>query len=135
MIEIRPSGSFSGVTVCLRGRQLTSEFLEIPTLLAYHCCHEQRLKLLFDWSQLESWRFSADTSMSVESWLDVGRSIERAAIVHHHRWNRQAAWLGAALRLAGSQAHSYRLMEFDKALNWLRAPNNPERSTRQPVAR
>lgn len=135
MIEIGRSGNFAGITVCLRGRQLTSEFMEIPVLLADHCRVNQPLKILFNWSELESWRFSADASRCVQTWLEVGRSIERTAIVHHHRWNRQAAWLGAALRLGGSQVRSYRPIEVDKALNWLVARDNSQRSAQQPTAR
>jgi hypothetical protein len=133
MIELGRSGIFSGVTVCLRGSQSTSDFMGLPGLIADHCRHEQALRILFDWSKVESWRFSKDASTSVQTWLEVGRSIERAAIVHHHRWNRQAAWLGAALRLADSQVQSYRLMGLDKALIWLRAPKDPEQPTHQPM--
>ena len=119
MIEIGWSKSFSGVTVCLRGRQLTSEFLEIPTLLMGRCRQEQPLKVLFDWAELEYLRLTTEDTLRVEEWIRIGGSIERAAIIHHHRWNRSAAWLAAALRLGGSEVHSFRETEFSKALDWL----------------
>jgi hypothetical protein len=119
MIEIGRSQDFAGITVCLRGPQLTSEFMRIPVLLMEHCRQEQCWKVMFYLSEVESWRFSIDASMSPQLWVDIGRLIERAAIIYNYRWNRQAAWLGAALRLGGSQVRSYRPMEFDKALNWL----------------
>lgn len=119
MIAIQESPTFSGLIITFDGESTAPEIERLAAYLSARQKPEERVRALFDWSRLRTCEFHHFASRSKASWVRSGRSIERAAIVHHHIWNGQAAWLGAALRLGNAEVRSYRNEEFEKALSWL----------------
>jgi hypothetical protein len=119
MIAIQESFTFSGLIITFEGESTASEIENLAAYLSNRQKPDQRVRALFDWSRMRACEFHRFASKAKVSWVRSGRSIERAAVVHHHIWNGQAAWLGAALRLGNAEVRSYRNEEFEKALSWL----------------
>lgn len=119
MIEIdRRAGN--EITVRLRGAQDTDEFLALATVLVAKRSGSPRLQVLFDWSELESWDFKQPSGLKLRAWTEAARSLECVAILHHRRWNRQAAWFAAVLRAGKAQVRSYWVPDREGAMTWLR---------------
>lgn len=78
-------------------------------------------RFLFDWLRVESWMFSSPDEVDIKVWRRAARVIDRVAIVHDHRLNRQAAWLGAVLRDRGVTVRSWHPLDVALATAWLRA--------------
>jgi len=57
----------------------------------------------------------------VTAWRKAAKAITFVAIVHDHRLNRQAAWLGAVLRDRGVTVRSWHPQESPLAAAWLHA--------------
>jgi hypothetical protein len=78
------------------------------------------LRVLFDWSELKSWDFKQPSRPKLRAWVRTAESLECVAILHHRRWNRQAAWFAAVLRCGNSQVRSYWLPDREGAMAWLK---------------
>jgi hypothetical protein len=85
--------------------------------------HESRL-LLLDWSGLSDDCIWADYGTRDGIWTSLGRAYARVAVLHHRRWNRQAAYIGALLRLAGAVVRSFSSRERQQAIHWLESSNS-----------
>lgn len=107
------------IMLCLRGQQDMSGFLALAEVLAAQQTSRPNSSILFDWSDLVSWNFRMPANPEVQGWLRSADLIDRAAIVHHRRWNRQAAWFAALLRTRNCHVRSYRLDDRDRAMTWL----------------
>lgn len=103
----------------LRGRLDTTAFLGLAHLLATQHASERSSRLLLDWSELVSWHFTRPAIADLQHWLAYAEGIDRVAIVHQRRWNRQAAWLAAVLRTKDCKVRSFRFDGRDRAMSWL----------------
>jgi hypothetical protein len=128
MIEVDRREGNSIAIIQIRGIQSTSEFLEAGDRLFGNARTPSRI--LFDWSELKSWPFSETKSASIAPWVNLAAQIGRAAIIHERRWNRQAAWVAAIMRLSRTQVRSWHCGERDQAIAWLRAKSETKRSER-----
>src|SRR5260221_5217618 len=97
-----------GRTVCVRihGTQSATEFGEFGQVLVETYANARRLLILLDWSALKGWDNEAAASISFQGWSVATPLIERVAIVHAPRWNRQAAVLAAMLRIQNVDVRS-----------------------------
>ncbi len=130
MIEVDRREGNSIVIIQIRGIQSTSEFLEAGDRLFGNVCARTPSCILFDWSELKSWPFRETKSASIAPWVNLAAQIGRAAIIHERRWNRQAAWVAAIMRLSGTQVRSWHYGERDQAIAWLREKSETKRSER-----
>jgi hypothetical protein len=119
MIAIKRSRTFSGIIISLEGTQTTSELEKLADVVSARSYSGVRFRILFDWSKLKDWQFGVRKCSEV--WVNFARSAERVAIVHHHCWNRHAAWIGAALRLGNAEVRSYRVEDIQEAQDWLKS--------------
>jgi len=103
----------------LRGGVDMTDFLALADALATQQASRPRSNILFDWSDLVSWNFRTPANPEIQSWLRDADLIDRLAIVHHRRWNRQAAWFAALFRTRDCHVRSYRLDDRDRAMAWL----------------
>jgi hypothetical protein len=77
---------------------------------------EMRIRILLDWTEIERWKAgTAHPSL----WRDLPESIDRAAIVHQHRWDRQAAVLAAMMRMNQTSVRSWAPSSATAAMAWL----------------
>jgi hypothetical protein len=122
MIEIMPDAG-AGVTLLrFRGVQTSEDITGAVVAVIQLCDGRDGIRLLCDWSDVLGWA-CATRSLPVYEWgAAASGRIERAAILHHHRWNRQAAWLAAMLRHANVEVRCWRLRASDEARKWLLAP-------------
>jgi len=77
------------------------------------------LRVLFDWSELQSWQFVAPSLANIQKWKETVPLISRAAIVHDPKWNRHAALLAALLWVRNADVSSFCRSDFDRAIIWL----------------
>jgi hypothetical protein len=91
--------------------------------MANELAHVQRggaaLRLLFDWTQVHTWPFATPTDVAVQTWKQTAPLIARAAIVHHPKWNRHAAFLAALMRVGNAQVRCLLSPNYEKAAEWL----------------
>jgi hypothetical protein len=119
VIEIASLNGKSIVTVRFRGRLSVSDLSVFDTaLLDRHAGHEH-IRVLFDWTGVQGWGRGTGDPARWPNWRDMARPINRAAIVHERRWNRQAALLAAMLRINKAQARSWLPRNLPDALVWL----------------
>jgi hypothetical protein len=119
MIEIASLNDEPIVTVRFRGRLSVSDLSVFDTaLLDRHSGHEH-IRVLFDWTAIEGWEPGTREPALWPNWRAMARPIDRAAIIHEHRWNRQAALLAAMLRINKAQARSWLPRNLPAALVWL----------------
>jgi hypothetical protein len=102
----------SGAVACFDIQSIATELARIPN-------SGPPLRVLFDWSALESWPFQAPSPVAIANWKCTAPSILRAAFLHVHKWDRQAALLSALLRLANAEAQSFQAIYRDRAISWL----------------
>jgi SpoIIAA-like len=76
-------------------------------------------RVLFDWSGLTSWAYTASSQKDIAFWKATVPQIARAAVVHIRRWDNQAALLAALLRLANAEVRSFSPVQRDDAITWL----------------
>jgi hypothetical protein len=94
---------------------LATELARLPTYGA-------PLRVLFDWSMVESWPVRAPSAAAIAGWNRAAPSITRSAFVHAHKWDRQAALLAALLRVANVEVLSFHPTRRDQAIAWLQGP-------------
>jgi hypothetical protein len=111
-----------------RGPQPKLDIMAIARELAQFQAGEASLKVLFDWSELESWPFAAPSLATVQAWKEIVPSISRAAIVHDPKWTRHAALLAALLRVCGAAVRSFLPSDYDGAIIWLEQHRVDERA-------
>jgi hypothetical protein len=119
VIEIASLNGASIVTVRFRGRLLVSDLSVFETALSDRNAGLEHIRVLFDWTALEEWEPGTRDPARWPNWRAMARPIERAAIIHEHRWNRQAALLAAMLRINKAQARSWLPRNLPDALLWL----------------
>jgi hypothetical protein len=130
MIKVEWREANSIVLIHIWGVQSTSDFLEAADRLSKNVHTYRSSRILFDWSRLQSWPFREAKSASIASWVNVAAQIRRAAIIHERRWNRQAAWVAAIMRLSSTQVRSWHCEERDQAIEWLCAKAEEKQSER-----
>jgi SpoIIAA-like len=111
-----------------RGLQPKLDIMAIARELAQFQTGDASLKVLFDWSELDSWPFAAPSMATVQAWKENVPSISRAAIVHDPKWTRHAALLAALLRVCGAAVRSFLPSDHDDAIIWLEQPRVDERA-------
>jgi NADPH-dependent ferric siderophore reductase len=119
VIEIACVNDESIVTVRFRGRLSVSDLNVFETALSDRHAGRQHIRVLFDWTGIEGWEPGTGDPARWPNWRDTTRPIERAAIIHERRWNRQAALLAAMLRINKAQARSWLPRNLPDALVWL----------------
>ena len=119
MIEIAPLNGGSIVTVRFRGRLSVSDLRVFDAALLDRYAAQQHIRVLFDWTGIEGWEPGTGDPALWPNWRAMARPIDRAAIIHERRWNRQAALLAAMLRINKPQARSWLPRNLPAALVWL----------------
>src|SRR5580698_9836599 len=130
MIKVEWNEANSIVLVHIYGMQSTSGFLQTGDELFKDGCAHAPYCILFDWSDLQSWPFGEVKSASIASWVNIAAQIFRAAIVHERRWNRQAAWVAALMRLNNTQVRSWSCGQRDQAIAWLNAQSGQRETSK-----
>jgi hypothetical protein len=120
MIEIRLDAATGLATLTFGGMQSNADVGEAAASFIHIVEARETIVLFCDWSDVAGWT-CAPGSLPVYEWVAVARRIERAAIIHHQRWNRQAAWLAALIRYGNADVLSFRPNEADTARRWLTA--------------
>jgi hypothetical protein len=120
VIEIDPLNGASIVIVRFRGRLSVSDLSGFDRAPLDRRAGHNHIRALFDWTGVEGWEAETRDAARWPNWRDMGRSIERAAIVHERRWNRQAALLAAMLRINKAEARSWLPRNLPDALVWLK---------------
>lgn len=120
MIEIRPDAGADFTTLRFSGVQTNTDIGGAVVAFIRQNRSRDGLRLLFDWSDVLGWACET-RSLPMAEWLAAAGRIERVAIFHHHRWNRQAAWLAAMLRRGNVDVRSWRLRESERMKKWLLA--------------
>lgn len=105
--------------VRLRGPQPKLDIIAIARELAHLQTGDASLRVLFDWSELDSWQFEAPSPATIQVWKEAVPSVSRAAIVHDPKWNRHAALLAALLRVCNAEVRSFLPSHRDVAVNWI----------------
>jgi hypothetical protein len=118
MIKFSCPRDSSFVILRQRGAQAKFDIVAIANELARFERCDGALRILFDWSELESWPY--EPAAAIEGWYDRVPSIARAAFIHYPKWNRHAALLAALLRVGKAEVRSFRPLDYDRAVNWLR---------------
>ena len=119
VIEIASLNDESIVTFLFRGRLSVSDLSVFDTALSDRHAGLEPIRVLFDWTGIEGWEPGTREPARWPNWRDMARPIERAAIIHEHRWNRQAALLAAMLRINKAHARSWLPRNLPDALLWL----------------
>jgi hypothetical protein len=109
-----------------RGQQPKLDIMVIARELAQFQAADASLKVLFDWSELDSWPFAAPSPATVQAWKETIPSISRAAIVHDPKWIRHAALLAALLRVCDAAVRSFLPSDYDGAVIWLEQQRGDE---------
>lgn len=118
MIEVHSTLEEAVVAIRFRGAVTNREFTDLAVMIADFNSTGGML-IYLDWLGIDRWTFSTPKANAVTAWRKAGRNIERAAIVHDHRINRQAAWLAAVLRDQGVKVRSWRPQHAAAAAAWL----------------
>jgi hypothetical protein len=100
VIEIASLNDESIVSVLFHGRLSVSDLSVFDTALLDQYAGHERIRVLFDWTGIEGWEPGTGDPVRWPNWRAMARPIDRAAIIHEHRWNRQAALLAAMLRIS-----------------------------------
>ena len=124
MIEVDTPGRECVVTIRFCGVVTNREFIDLAAGIADFRMMGGALVYL-DWSRIDRWTHATSEANGTIAWRNAARAIERAAIVHQPRLNRQAAWLAAVLRAQGVTVRSWRLRDAAKAATWLRMATPP----------
>src|SRR5947209_5762987 len=74
------------------------------------------LRVLFDWSDVESWPFRAPPPAAIRAWNSRAPVVSRAAIIHNQKWDRHAALLSALIRVRNGQARSFHVPDHGAAI-------------------
>jgi hypothetical protein len=120
MIEIRP-GIEAGFTVLrFSGVQTREDIAGAVAAVIQLCNSREAMRLLCDWSEVRGWACEI-RSLPASEWVAAAGRLERVAILHHHRWNRQAAWLAAILRRERVEVRSWLPRQSEDARKWLLA--------------
>ncbi len=119
MIENPQPATPAFLTLRRRGDQSTFDIAELAAELAHARGEETRLRVLFDWSHVTTWRARTPSADVARIWSTTAPPVARAALVHDHRWTRQAALLSAVIRVASGQVRSFHPRDHEKAISWL----------------
>lgn len=116
--------SLHGASFVLRRQDVQRKFdiAAIAGELAHYQTGDARLRILFDWSQVQCWPFEAPSAAALQAWSETTPLIARAAIVHGHKWSRHAALIAALLRMHNAEVRSFRPSDYDRATAWLASP-------------
>ena len=120
MIEIVCLNDESIVTVRFGGRLSLADLRVLETALSDWQAGHEHIRVLFDWSGINEWEPGTGDPAIWPNWRDMARPTDRAAIIHEHRWNRQAALPAAMLRTNKAQARSWLPRNLSAALVWLK---------------
>ena len=119
VMELASLNDESIVTVRFRGRLSVSDLSVFETALLDRHAGQEHIRVLFDWTGIEGWEPGTGEPARWPNWRAMAGPIDRAAIIHEHRWNRQAALLAAMLRINKAQARSWLPRNLPAALVWL----------------
>jgi hypothetical protein len=105
--------------VLFRGSLSVSDLSVFGTALLDRYAGHQHIRVLFDWIWIEGWESGTGEPARWLNWRAMARPIDRAAIIHERRWNRQAPLLAAMLRINRAQAGAWLPRNLPAALLWL----------------
>ena len=105
----------------LRGQLETRDFLLLGDLIAAEAALRPSPRILLDWSRVTSWTFRKPSDRQLRTWREQAARVDRLAIVHDSVGNRQAALLGALLRERRCRVRSYRTIDRNSAIGWLKS--------------
>ena len=94
-----------------------SEFEALGKRLATRC--EDDVPIVFDWTALLSWDSSQAVRQISVIWSKSTSSRSRTAIIHGTVSHREAAIVGAIVRMSHRQIRSWPPKYREKALSWL----------------
>jgi hypothetical protein len=123
MIEIRPDAGAGFTMLRFSGVQTREDVGRTVMAVIQLCKGRDEIRLLCDWSDVLGWACETK-SLPVHEWVAAAGRVERVAILHHHRWNRQAAWLAAMLRRGNVRVRCCHLRDPEGALKWLLASSD-----------
>jgi hypothetical protein len=118
MIEINLSLKECHVAARFRGAVTNAEFADLAATIN-NLGTTYSVLIYLDWVSVDHWMFAPANANGVTAWRRAARMIARAAIIHDHRLNRQAAWLAAILRKEGVTVRSWRPQSATAAAKWL----------------
>lgn len=118
MIEMSLSLKNCHVAARFRGAVTNAEFADLAANIV-NFGSTYRVLVYLDWARVDHWKFAPPTASGVTAWRKAAKVIERAAIIHDHHLNRQAAWLAAILRKEGVTVRSWRPQNAAAAAKWL----------------
>jgi hypothetical protein len=118
MIEIRPDIEAKFTRLRFSGLQTCEDIARAVEAVIQMCASRDGVRLLCDWSDVRGWACETK-ALPVHEWVGAAGRLERVAILHHHRWNRQAAWLAAILRRGNVDVRSWHLRNPEAARKWL----------------
>jgi hypothetical protein len=81
METLHPGGP-AFIVLRLQGAQPTLDIATVASELAHFETGGAALRILFDWSQIQSWPFEAPAAAAIRAWNNTAPSIARAAFVH-----------------------------------------------------
>jgi hypothetical protein len=119
MVTFSQQGDGQFFVLRRRGAQPKLDIIAIAGELRHIQKGDAALKVLFDWSKLESWSFQAPSLSTIQKWKESVPLVSRAAIVHDSKWNRHAALLAALLRECNAQVCSFSPSDYNGAIAWL----------------
>ena len=102
-----------------QGPQPKLDIMAIAHELADCQTGDPPLKVLLDWSAVDSWPFEAPSLSTIQAWKETIPLISRAAIVHDPKWSRHAALFAALLRVREAEVCSFLPSHYDGAVIWL----------------
>ena len=120
MIEIEPGDSFV-VTVLFGGQLSIVDLTAFGPMLEEKLAGREHIRIVFDWTGIDQWEVGTSDAAVWPHWRAVAQPVERVAIIHERRWNRQAALLAAMLRVNKIETRSWLPSAFSDTLLWLRA--------------
>jgi hypothetical protein len=120
MIEIRQDAGAGFTKLRFSGVQTREDIGGAVAAVIQLCKGRDDIRLLCDWSDVLGWACETK-SLPVREWVAATGGLERVAILHHHRWNSQAAWLAAILRRENVEVRSWHLRHPEGARKWLMA--------------
>jgi SpoIIAA-like len=123
MIEIRPDAGAGFIMLRFSGVQTHEDIAGVVAAVIQLCKSRDGMRLLCDWSDVRGWACETK-SLPVHEWVTAAGRVERVAVLHHHRWNRQAAWLAAMLRRENVRVRCGHLRDPAGARKWLLASSD-----------
>ena len=114
-----PEGGHEFLVLGLRGAQPQFDIAAFASELARFSADRVGVRMMLDWSSIERWAFKPPSAAAIHDWDCATPRLQRAAIVHSHKWHRQAAVLSALMRVSHVEVRSFHPIQRELAVAWL----------------